>query len=96
MHSALSMHASIVTPGSSVTHVFSPKTRRAYLHLIMRSGYRKPSVSASDKYPDGGAQLKLNGGTSLEEGESLAPTRPSSIRYCVMWSTVSTRACSLS
>lgn len=34
----------------------------------MRSGYRGPSVAASDKFESGGALLRLNG-LNLEEGD---------------------------
>ena len=69
VHAALSMFASILNPASSLTHSLSPTTKKAYLHLIMRSGYRAPSVSASEKYEDGGAKLRVNGGLILEEGD---------------------------
>lgn len=35
----------------------------------MKSGYRRPSVSASEKYETGGARLRINGGLVLEEGD---------------------------
>lgn len=35
----------------------------------MKSGYRRPDVSASDKYETGGARLRINGGLVLEEGD---------------------------
>lgn len=35
----------------------------------MVSGYRKPSTSASDKFEDGGAKLRLNGALVVEEGD---------------------------
>ena len=63
------MFASILNPASSLTHSISPSTKKAYLHLIMRSGYRAPSVSASEKYEDGGAKLRVNGGLIFEEGD---------------------------
>lgn len=69
VHANLSMFASILNPTSSLTHTISPTTKKAYLHLIMRSGYRAPSVSAAEKYEDGGAKLRVNGGLILEEGD---------------------------
>jgi hypothetical protein len=35
----------------------------------MKSGYRRPSVSAAEKYETGGARLRINGGLVLEEGD---------------------------
>ncbi|GAA5831019.1 hypothetical protein JCM11251_005111 [Rhodosporidiobolus azoricus] len=69
VHAALSMFASNLSPKSSLTHTLSSKTTKAYLHNIMRSGYRGPTVSASDKYEDGGAMLQVNGGLVMEEGD---------------------------
>lgn len=40
----------------------------------MKSGYRKPSQTASDKYPDGGAMLSVNEGLVMEEGECVGYT----------------------
>lgn len=69
MHSTVTMHASILESKQTVKHTLGPKTTRAYVHLIMKSGYRKPESSAQDKYEDGGAMLKVNGGLILEEGD---------------------------
>ncbi|GAA6043030.1 hypothetical protein JCM8097_005121 [Rhodosporidiobolus ruineniae] len=69
VHAPLSMFASILSPRTSLTHTLSPSTTKAYLHSIMRSGYRSPSQSASDKFEDGGAMLQVNGGLILEEGD---------------------------
>jgi hypothetical protein len=68
------MFASILSPKSTVSHVLSETTTKAYLHLIMRSGYRGPTVSASDKFEDGGAKVKVNGGLILEEGDGAFVT----------------------
>ncbi|SCZ92277.1 BZ3500_MvSof-1268-A1-R1_Chr5-2g07755 [Microbotryum saponariae] len=70
IHSYITMHASILEPGQSISYELAKTTKRAFLHLLMRSGYRKPSVSASDKYDHGGAILKLNKGLVLEEGDA--------------------------
>lgn len=35
----------------------------------MRSGYRRPEVAASEKFEDGGAMVRVNGGLVLEEGD---------------------------
>lgn len=69
VHSKLKMLASVLEPKQTITHKLRSTTTRAYLHLIMTSGYRKPSVSASDKYPDGGAILAVNEGLLCEEGD---------------------------
>ena len=69
VHSHVRMHASILTSKETLTHKLRDDTKLAYLHLIMRSGYRKPTVPASDKFEDGGAMLKVNAGLVLEEGD---------------------------
>lgn len=69
VHASLSMFASILSPKASVKHELAPTTTKAYLHNIMRSGYRGPSTAASDKYEDGGAMLQVNGGLVMEEGD---------------------------
>ncbi|ORY90779.1 pirin domain-containing protein [Leucosporidium creatinivorum] len=69
VHAPLSMHASILESKQSVKHTLAEKTTKAYLHLIMKSGYRSPNQAAGDKYEDGGAMLKVNGGLILEEGD---------------------------
>ncbi|BGP13352.1 hypothetical protein JCM10213_005802 [Rhodosporidiobolus nylandii] len=74
VHARLSMFASILSPKSSITHTFSSGSTKAYLHSIMRSGYRSPSVSASDKFEDGGAMVQVNGGLILEEGDGAFVT----------------------
>lgn len=74
VHTPLKMHASILTSKSSLTHTLADDTKRAYLHLIMRSGYRKPDVSASDKFEDGGSIIKINDGLVLEEGDGAFVT----------------------
>jgi hypothetical protein len=63
------MFASLLSPKSTVSHTLLPSTTKAYLHSIMRSGYRSPSQSASDKFEDGGARLSVNSGLVLEEGD---------------------------
>lgn len=63
------MFASILSPKASVKHELAPTTTKAYLHNIMRSGYRGPSTAASDKYEDGGALLQVNGALIMEEGD---------------------------
>ncbi|GAA5976705.1 hypothetical protein JCM5350_006726 [Sporobolomyces pararoseus] len=71
VHSNVTMFASILIPKSGVTlnHVLAPETKRAYLHSIMKSGYRPPNVEAGDKFEDGGAKMRVNAGLVLEEGD---------------------------
>ncbi|GAA5973634.1 hypothetical protein JCM11641_005054 [Rhodosporidiobolus odoratus] len=76
VHANLSMFASILTSKSSIKHTLSSTTTKAYLHSIMRSGYRSPAVSASDKFEDGGAMLQVNGGYIMEEGDGAFVTVP--------------------
>jgi hypothetical protein len=79
VHSKLKMLATVLEPKKSVTHKLASTTTRAYLHLIMTSGYRKPTVSASDKYPDGGAMIEVNEGLVCEEGDgAFIEVRPGS------------------
>lgn len=68
------MYASILSPKASVKHTLAPTTTKAYVHEVMRSGYRGPTVSASDKFEDGGARVQLNGGLILEEGDGAFVT----------------------
>ncbi|GAA6063888.1 hypothetical protein JCM10212_001370 [Sporobolomyces blumeae] len=76
VHSDLTLYASILTPksGRVISHPLDPRTRRAYVHSIMKGGYRSPSASASDKFEDGGARLEVNGGLVLEEGDGAFVT----------------------
>ncbi|GAA5870747.1 hypothetical protein JCM16303_001574 [Sporobolomyces ruberrimus] len=76
IHSDLTMYASILSPKGRVKiqHTLAPETKRAYLHSIMKSGYRGPNVSAGDKFEDGGAKLRVNGGLVLEEGDGAFVT----------------------
>ncbi|KPV76958.1 uncharacterized protein RHOBADRAFT_34415 [Rhodotorula graminis WP1] len=74
VHASLSMYASILSPKSSVKHTLAASTTKAYVHAIMRSGYRGPTVAASDKFEDGGARVQLNGGLMLEEGDGAFVT----------------------
>ncbi|GAA5924590.1 pirin family protein [Sporobolomyces koalae] len=75
VHSHLSMWASILTDkGKSVRHSLATDTKRAYLQLIMKSGYRRPNVAAGDKFEDGGARVRVNRGLVLEEGDGAFVT----------------------
>ncbi|GAA5857407.1 hypothetical protein JCM8547_002263 [Rhodosporidiobolus lusitaniae] len=74
VHAALTMFASILSPKATLSHTLSPTTQKAYLHSIMRSGYRAPQTAASDKFEDGGAMLQVNGGLIMEEGDGAFVT----------------------
>lgn len=63
------MFATLLSPKSTLPHIPSPLTTKIYIHNIMKSGYRSPSQTASDKFEDGGARIRLNGGAVLEEGD---------------------------
>lgn len=63
------MYATILSPGASVSHTFSSTATKGYFHLAMTSGYRGPTIPASEKFEDGGARVRLNGGLALEEGD---------------------------
>ncbi|KAK4701743.1 quercetin 2,3-dioxygenase, partial [Phenoliferia sp. Uapishka_3] len=69
VHSKLNMYASILSPGASITQTISSTATKCYLHLAMTSGYRGPSIPASEKFEDGGARVRLNGALALEEGD---------------------------
>ncbi|BGP37294.1 ESCRT-III subunit protein snf7 [Rhodotorula kratochvilovae] len=70
----IGMYALILSPEASVRHTLSPTTSKAYLHNIMRSGYRAPSVAAGGKFEDGGAMIQLDAGLKLEEGDGAFVT----------------------
>lgn len=89
VHANLSMFASILSSPSAsssspegagrappLSHTLAVSTKRAYVHNIMKSGYRGPNVAAGDKFEDGGAKLRINGGLVLEEGDGAFITTP--------------------
>lgn len=66
VHAQLSVYASILSPGKSVTHTFpapgpGKPDRKAYVHLIQTSGYNHKAAT--------GAKVELNGGLELREGD---------------------------
>ncbi|KAK4049376.1 hypothetical protein OIV83_004108 [Microbotryomycetes sp. JL201] len=65
----LSVFASVLEAGKEVKHELAADAVRGYIHLAMKSGYRKPDVSAAEAYPDGGAHVTVNEGMVLEEGD---------------------------
>ncbi|GAA5856744.1 hypothetical protein JCM5353_002612 [Sporobolomyces roseus] len=74
VHADLEMWASILSSKKKVQHELGGETKRAYLHNIMKSGYRGPGQEAGDKFEDGGARLRVNGGLVLEEGDGAFVT----------------------
>lgn len=70
IHSNLAMHASILSPESSVSHTFDrPK---GYLHLIMRqTGYRGPKTKLDGKGPRLSVKLGDAEAVTLEEGDGV-------------------------
>ncbi|KAI0686944.1 pirin domain-containing protein [Cytidiella melzeri] len=71
VHSPLSLHASLISPSTTLTHTLPPATNslpsKAYIHVIQTSGYNPHQPS--------GAQITLSGpeGNSLElrEGDGV-------------------------
>lgn len=73
VHSALSLYATILSPAASdettgaiVTHTFPAPVegqpeRKAYMHVIQKSGYNEQEA--------GGASVRVNGGLVLREGD---------------------------
>ncbi|KAK4048075.1 hypothetical protein OIO90_005976 [Microbotryomycetes sp. JL221] len=69
VNSNLTMFATVLEPGKTLQHELADDTVRAYVHLAMKSGYRRPEQSAADAYADGGAHVTVNEGLVLEEGD---------------------------
>ena len=71
VHSSLTLHASLISPSTTLTHILPPASNslpsKAYVHLVQTSGYnpREPN----------GAQITLSGpeGSSVElrEGDGV-------------------------
>ncbi|KAG8886753.1 hypothetical protein FRB98_001018 [Tulasnella sp. 332] len=59
IHSLVSLHASILTPGKTVSHTF--KGSKGYVHLVQTSGYNTGVGK--------GNRIQLNGGLELGEGD---------------------------
>ncbi|KAG8721840.1 hypothetical protein FRC08_009641 [Ceratobasidium sp. 394] len=73
VHAQLSVYATILSPGKTVTHTFpAPATghpaRKAFVHLIQTSGYNHKHAN--------GAAVKLNGGLELREGDGAFAAAP--------------------
>lgn len=65
VHSPLDLHATILSPGTRLSHTLpaSPGPRKAYAHIIQRSGYNpKAAVGASVKFSGDGAEIVLREG----------------------------------
>ena len=63
------MYASILSPGATVSHTFSPTSTKGYFHLAMTSGYRGPTIPAAEKFEDGGARVRVQNALAFEEGD---------------------------
>ncbi|KAG9004022.1 hypothetical protein FRB94_002731 [Tulasnella sp. JGI-2019a] len=62
IHSLVSLHASILTPGKTVTHNFATtEGRKGYVHLIQTTGYNTGAAK--------GNRVKINGQLELGEGD---------------------------
>ena len=70
IHANMRVSASILTSGKSVSHSSEASTKKALIHNIMKSGYRRPNDGAVEK----AAKLRISSGQELyelEEGDSL-------------------------
>ncbi|KAG8714857.1 hypothetical protein FRC11_006773 [Ceratobasidium sp. 423] len=73
VHAQLSVYASILSPGKTVTHTFSKpaegqSARKAFVHVIQTSGYNTKAAT--------GAKVQLNGGLELSEGDGSFAAAP--------------------
>jgi len=68
IHAGVSVFASILSPGATVTHTYPANSvqRKAYILVIQTSGYNTG--------PATGARVKLNGGLELSEGDGVFAT----------------------
>ncbi|TFY53324.1 hypothetical protein EVG20_g10169 [Dentipellis fragilis] len=72
VHSPLTLYASLISPGASLSHVLAdaPANRRAYIHVVQTSGYNtKESKGAAVSVAGTGA-----GEAVLREGDGLYVT----------------------
>ncbi|KAL8279968.1 hypothetical protein RQP46_007549 [Phenoliferia psychrophenolica] len=70
VHSKLNMYAAILSPGATISHTFASTATKGYFHLAMTSGYRGPTIPASEKFEDGGARVRVQDALALEEGDA--------------------------
>lgn len=71
IHAGISVFASILTPGATVTHRLGAKPlpgRKAYIHVIQTSGYNAGPGNTN------GAAVRINGGVQLQEGDGAFVT----------------------
>lgn len=76
VHSNVTMYSSILDPSTILDHNLAPATNKAFLHLIMTSGYR----SDQNTPLPGGAKLRVSGGGhtfELDEGDGMFVQAPS-------------------
>ena len=70
IHSDLAMHASVLAPDATVSHIF--ERPKGYLHLIMRqTGYRSPKTDLGGKGPRLTVTLGDEQEVTLEEGDGV-------------------------
>lgn len=64
VHSPLSLHATLLSPSTTLSHTFQPTTNKSYIHVIQTSGYNTGKA--------GGAEVKVRLGeeeVSFGEGD---------------------------
>lgn len=70
IHATLTVYASILSPGKTVTHSFSNK--KGYLHFPMvKSGYRGPKVAAPEGAPTLTVTVAGQNDLKLVEGDGV-------------------------
>ena len=47
VHSPLSLHATLLSPGKSLSHELSPQSSKAYVHVVQTSGYNPSTASGN-------------------------------------------------
>jgi len=47
VHSPLSLHATLLSPGKTLTHELSSQSSKAYVHLVQTSGYNPSTASGN-------------------------------------------------
>lgn len=64
VHSPLTLYATIISPSKSVVHTLESK--KVHIHVVQTSGYNTGKSS--------GAKVRLNGSTSISEGDAVFGT----------------------
>ena len=63
VHSPLSLHATLLSPSTTLSHTYGPATNKSYIHVIQTSGYNTGPAS--------GALVRVNGALELGEGDGV-------------------------